>query len=293
MRISKHYLAGVTAFVIWGFFSLGLRPLRQYPSLDILFFRILFCVVLMLLLSLAFRRKALKEATAHYRQLTKSARAKLIAAVVASGFLLTANWFLFIYVMNHVSVKSASFAYLVCPILTTVLAFFILKEKLTRLQWIAVSISAAGCVLLSFNGLLDIFYSLVVAFTYALYLIIQKKITGIDKFLLLTVQVGIISLIMLPFLPAYGSPVPQETFFYFFILLIAILFTIIPLFLNLYALKTIKSSTVGMLLYINPVIGFLLSAFYFNEVISALQVTGYTLIVISILLFNRNAFKQL
>ncbi len=290
MRVSKHYLAGITAFTIWGFFSFGLKPLQGYPSLDILFYRIFFCVALMLIISLGLRYKVLAETISYFKHLPKKEKINLSAAVIGSSFLLTSNWFLFIYVMNHVSVKTASFAYLVCPILTTVLAYFILKEKLTRIQWMAVSLSVAGCALLSYNNPSDLIYSLVVAGTYALYLIIQKKITGVDKFLLLTVQVVITALVMLPFYPALSGPVPQQTSFYGYILIIAVLFTIIPLFLNLYALKGIKSSTVGILLYINPIIGFMLSALYYKEPVTSIQIVSYSLIIVSIIIFNSRSF---
>jgi chloramphenicol-sensitive protein RarD len=291
MKFPKYYLAAVSAFSIWGFFSLGLKPLHDYPSLDILFYRIFFCVVLMVVINVAFRQTVIKQTAAHVKQMLPAQKKNLFAATVVSALLLTANWFFFIYVMNHISVKTASFAYLVCPILTTVFAFFILKEKISALQWGAIGLSITGCVLLSFNNFLDIFYSLVVAATYALYLIIQKKITGVDKFLLLTVQLVITAVVLLPFYPAFSGPMPQEGSFYGYILIIAILFTIIPLFLNLYALKGIKSSTVGILLYINPIIGFLLAAFYYNEPITTFQIIAYSLILISIGVFNAKALK--
>ena len=42
------------------------------------------------------------------------------------------SWYLFIYAINHVSLQAASFAYIICPILTTVLAFILLKEKIIK-----------------------------------------------------------------------------------------------------------------------------------------------------------------
>ncbi len=290
MRVSKHFLAGVTAFVIWGFFSLGLRPLQQHPSLDILFYRIFLCVSLMLTIGLVFRRRVLLDTISNFKQLSPRHKRNLVLATLGSSFLLTANWFLFIYVMNHVSVKTASFGYMVCPILKTVLAYIILKEQLSKMQWFAVSLSVVGCVLLSLDNPADIIYSLVVAGTYALYLIIQKKITSVDRFLLLTIQVCIATLVMLPFYPHYAGPVPQQLSFYGYILIIAVVFTIIPLFLNLYALKGIKSSTLGMLLYINPLIGFFLAALYYGEKITLMQAGAYSLIIVSIVLFNSGYF---
>ncbi|AWH86646.1 EamA family transporter [Flavobacterium album] len=286
MGSSKYYAAGITAFLIWGFFSFGLKPLHAYPSLDILFYRIFFCAPAMSLITLLFRRNTIAETRAIFRQMLPGAKRKLLLLTFGSALLLMANWFIFIYVMNHISVSAASFAYLVCPILTTVFAYFILKEKLTPLQWAAVGLSVAGCVLLSYNNFMTILYSLVVAATYALYLIMQKKITGVDKFLLLNVQLIIIVLLLLPFYPSYGGPVPQAASFYGYIGIIAVIFTIIPLFLNLYALKGISSSSVGILLYINPIIGFLLSAFYYNEEITVYQIAAYSLILVSIVVFN-------
>lgn len=279
-------MAAIASFIIWGFISFGLKPLHAYPSTDILFYRIFFCVAIMLAINLIFGRKKLNEAAQVFSAMPKNQKRNLVASTAVSGLLLAANWFFFIYVMNHVSVKTASFAYLVCPILTTVLAFFILKEKLIRQQWLAVGLSVIGCVMLSFNDFLDIFYSLIVAATYALYLVIQKKITSIDRFLLLNVQLVISALVLLPFFPAFSGPVPGEVHFYGYILVMAVVFTIIPLFLNLYALKAIKSSTVGILLYINPIIGFLLAAFYYGEKITIMQVAAYTIILISIAIFN-------
>ena len=286
MRINKYYLAAFTAFVIWGFFSLALKPIQHYPSLDILFYRVFLSVVLISAINLFLRRSVLAKDWNHFKSQSKSKRNKIIHVNVGGGLLLTANWFIFIYVMNHISVKAASFAYLVCPILTTVLAFILLKEKLSKWQWAAVGISLLGCVLLSFNSFADIFYSLIVAMTYALYLISQRKNTEVDKFVGLNIQLLTSGLILLPFFPAFSGPVPMEGLFYTCLIFIVILFTIIPLFLNLFALKGVNSSTVGIMLYINPIINFLLAVFHYDEKVTQIQLISYSLILISIVVFN-------
>lgn len=293
MRLSKYYLAAITAFIIWGFFSLALKPLHDYPSLDILFYRVFLCVVLMMGINLFFRRKTLKETKENFKLMSPVQKRNVVLLTLGGSLLLSANWFFFIYVMNHVSVKAASFAYLVCPILTTVFAYFILKEKLNKWQWTAVGLSIFSCVLLSFNHFMDIFYSLIVAATYAMYLVSQRKNTAIDKFLLLTLQLTTTAIILLPFYPFYSSEVPTAFDFYFFLVIIVVLFTIIPLFLNLYALKGVNSSTVGILLYINPLINFFLAIFYYKEEITPFQIIAYSLILLSIIVFNsKHIFKS-
>lgn len=287
MKVAKYYAAAIAAFVIWGFFSLVLKPIHNYPSLDILFYRVFFCGAIMLFISLLIRRKVLRETRKAFKRLSKREKRRLVLLNLGGGVFLTGNWFFFIYVMNHVSVKATSLAYLVCPILTTVLANFLLKEKLDKYQWAAVALSTAGCLLISFNHLSDIIYSLIIASTYAIYLVSQRVNTGFDKFFLLSVQILFSALLLLPFYPAFSSGMPGTPLFYSLIALIAVLFTIVPLFLNLYALHGIPSSTVGMLLYINPIIAFFLAVYYYHEKVDMLQIIAYSSILLSIVLFNK------
>lgn len=286
MRLNKYYFSAFLAFFIWGFFSLALKPLHNYPSLDILFYRVFFSVILMFFINVTFRRNLLKKNWNHFKELTQTQKRSTINLTLGGGVFLALNWFVFIYIMNHVSVKAASLAYLICPILTTVLAFFILKEKLSKWQWIAVLISTFSCILLSFNHFQDIFYSLITAATYSLYLISQRKNTEIDKFLILSIQLLFTAIILLPFYPNYSGAVPVDPLFYSCLLVIVVLFTIIPLFLNLFALNGINSSAVGIMIYINPIITFLLAILYYKEKVNIIQLIAYFLILVSILIFN-------
>ena len=282
---NRYYLAALAAFVIWGFFSLVLKPLSAYPSLDILFYRVFLSAALMCIIVLSIG-SIRKKNILIFKQLSPSEKWRTVYLTFIGGALLTGNWYFFIYAMNHISIKSASYAYLVCPILTTVLAYFILKEKLTRLQWISVLLSVISCAILSFHNLSDLFYSLIVALTYAFYLISQRGNNKVDKLVILCFQMIFSALILLPFYPAFSAALPMEFNFYFYISLIAIFFTILPLFLNLYALKGINSSTMGILLYINPLINFIVARLFFNEPTTVTQVISYAFIALSIVLFN-------
>jgi len=281
MKNTSYYVAAIAAFTIWGFFSLVLRPLRNYPSLDILFYRVFISAAVMMVVSGLLRQRVWRE----NRRLFVTQKG-LLFQLFGGGLFLTANWFFFIYVTNEVSIKAAAFAYLVCPVLTTVLAWLILKERLTRGQWIAVLLSATGCGMLAFHHLTDLLYSLIIAFSYAIYLVSQRKNFGADRFLLLTGQVTFAALLLVPFYPHFRGPIPVEGRFYILMFIIALLLTILPLWLNLYALKQLKSSTVGILLYINPLLGFILALTVYQEKVDELQIASYGVIVLAVVLFN-------
>ena len=286
MKSNKYFLAAFSAFFIWGFFTLALRQLEEYPSIDILFYRIFTCVFLMVIINLIFRRKTLIKNRIIFKDLIVKSKIKVIQLTLIGGLLLIANWFIFIYVVNKVSVQSASLAYLICPILTTVFAFFILNERPSKWQWFAISLSGISCIIIGFDHLREVAFSIVVAATYALYLISQRKNNELDKFLSLTIQLVFVTIILIPFYPKFSSETPTTSHFYAYIVLIAIFFTIIPLFLNLYALKGISSATVGILMYINPIMNFMIAFFIFGEPITTLQFLAYFLILISIIIFN-------
>lgn len=286
MQINKYFLSAFSAFFIWGFFSLALKPLHDYPSLDILFYRVFYATVLLLVINLFFRKEKIKADLKVYNSFDKKEKTKIISLTVLGGFLLIFNWFLFIYCVNHVSVQSASLAYLICPIITTVLAFFILKEQLSKWQWLAVFLFVISCAILSYGHVKDLLYSLVIATTFALYLISQRKNNQFDRFVVLTIQLVIASIVLLPFFPAYKGETPVDSLFWILMTLIVVLFTIIPLFLNLFALKGMDSATVGVLMYTNPLINFFLALFYFKEEINFGQLIAYSIILLAIVVFN-------
>lgn len=286
----KYYIAAIAAFVIWGFFTFALKPLSGYPALDILFYRIFYASTLLILFHTLFRRKAVKENFKIFKNKPREEKRSLYLQIVGGGIFVTANWLFFIYIINHISIKAGSFSYLVCPIITSVLAAFFLNEKLNRWQWAAVCISSFSCLLLAMNHWTDLFYSLIVAISYALYLITQKKYNGIDKLIMLTLHTTFAAVMISPFFPTQSGPIPTAFSFHILLVIIAILFTIIPLFLNLYALKGVSSSSIGIMLYINPIINFILAVFYYKESVTPIQLFSYSLIIVSIAIFNRNLF---
>ena len=286
MNQSKYIFSAVTAYFLWGFFSFGLKPIAHYQSLDILFYRLFLSVLVLIGINVIFRRHKMRSDWQLFRALAKKEQQKLTALIVGGSIVLMSNWLVFIIVMNHVSVQAASLSYLVCPIVTTVLAFVILKEKLSKIKWFAVLISGIACAILSFGHFTDLLFSLFVAVTFASYLIIQRSLNRFDSFNLLMTQLSIVAVLMLPMVFLFAGPIPTESIFYQCIFAIVFLFTVIPMFLNNFALKGINSSTVGILIYLNPIMNFILAITYYKEPITSIQIVGYALVLIAILVFN-------
>jgi len=293
MNNRKHYAAAISAFVVWGFFSVPLRALKGFTAGEILYFRILFSAVILIFILFVFRKTELRKDIQLLKSFPAKQRNQIITLTLAGGALLIINWLVFIYVINAINIKTASFSYFICPVLTAILGHFLLKEHLNRLQWVAVSLCFISCVLLGLNSVSELGYSFVVAISYALYLISQRKNNGFDRLTVLTVQILFALTVLSISFPWLVNAVPTQGYFYGIIVIVAGVFTVLPLFLNLFALNKINSTTVGILLYINPLMNFGIAFLIFNETITSLQLVGYLIILVALVLFNYPNLKKL
>src|SRR5690625_7022968 len=89
-------------------------------------------------MSFLMRRKVTFDNIKLFKGLSKKEKRSLLIVNVLSSFFLAVNWYLFIYVMNNISVNATSLAYMLCPIITTILAYIFLKDRLSQIQWIAI-----------------------------------------------------------------------------------------------------------------------------------------------------------
>ena len=293
MENRKHYAAGILAFVIWGFFAIPLRALKEFSSGEILYFRILFSLIVLGVVIIGFRRKELRADWTAFRTSSPLRKRAILWLTLAGGALLTINWLTFIYIVTSVNVKTASFAYLICPVITAVLGYLLLHEKLAPRQWLAVGVCAISCCLVGLSSWIELGFSFFTAFTYALYLISQRKNQGFDRIVVLGIQILFSFVILTMAFNFLVDTVPQTGFFYSTIFIIAVVFTVFPLFLNLFALNRINSATIGILMYLNPLFNFTVAFVVYNEKVAPLQVTGYGLIAVALVLFNLHHFKRL
>ncbi|MFM8739559.1 MAG: EamA family transporter [Cytophagales bacterium] len=284
--MNKHYASAITAFVVWGFFPLVLRTVSTHPAGEILYFRILFSLIILAVMVFGFMRKKSRENMAILRSLSAPARKTVVMLTLVGGALLTINWLVFIYVVNAINIKTASFSYLICPVITAGLGYVLLREKMLPIQWLAILLCAVSCVLMGINNVTELGYSLLIAFSYALYLITQRKNQGFNRLMVLGVQVLFAFLIMNFFFVQLVGTVTIDFRFYAIVACIALFFTVLPLFLNLYALNKINAATIGILMYINPLINFTLAFLVVDETATTTQILGYATIGVALVMFN-------
>lgn len=166
----KGVLYTAVSFTMWGLFPLYWKLLEQLPALDILAHRIIWSFVFMCIVLFFFRQW--KTGWHELRSLKKNGG---ILSLFLASILISINWFVYIWAVNHGFLLEASLGYYINPLVSVLLGILFLKEKLNRLQLVAVSIAAAGVIISAFQYGSIPYIALLLAFSFGLYGFTKKE----------------------------------------------------------------------------------------------------------------------
>ena len=293
MSNNKHLWAAVSAYTIWGTFPLFLKQLTGFPAYTILFYRILFASLFGIMIVAFFMRDKLRAEWRQWKKMEKKTQWSVARVMLGGGLLLSVNWLLYIYVVNNINIQSASFAYMLCPIITALLGALILKEKLLKHHWLAIVLGLLSFVLLSIIEPSNTLFSLTIACSYAFYLIIQKYAAGVNRVILLTGQMSLSILVIAITFRLAHIETPPHPFVLSMTAIMALVFTLLPLLLNLFSLQGLSSGSVGFLMYINPLMNFIVAFVFFREKSTPVHLAAYAIVLIAILFYNKERLNNL
>lgn len=278
---------GLLAYLIWGFFPLYFRQLGQLAPMDILSNRTAWAFVFVgLLLSLG-RRWG--KVTAVFRQPRHLLRLSLAA------LLLGANWLGFLWAVDRHDVVAASFGYFLTPLVNVLLGLVVLKERLNRLEWLAIGLALAAIA----NELVSLgtlpWISLFLAATFGTYGLLRKQVP-VDALSGLWLE----TLAMLPVCLLYALWQGQQGHAVFTLgepstaglLIGAGILTALPLMAFAAATQRLDLATVGMLMYINPTMQFLTAVLIFGEALQPARLLSFGLIWLGLGFFSASAWRK-
>ena len=123
-------------FVIWGVVPLYWHLLKAVPALQIMAHRVVWSALLVVGWLL------LRDGWGWLRRLAAQPRA--LPALALSAVLIAFNWGLYIWAVNAGHVVETSLGYFINPLLNVLLGVLVLRERLSRPQWIAVGFALIG-----------------------------------------------------------------------------------------------------------------------------------------------------
>ena len=261
------------AYLIWGFLPLYLILVKTVPALEFVGWRIIWTLPLCLLI-VAVRKQLPQLRTA----LTSG---KTMGWLLVSATLIAVNWVVYVWAIQNSYVYAASLGYYINPLVNVLLGTLLLKERLSRLQWVAVGLAAVGVSLLLGGALTTLWISLTLALSFGTYGLIRKQV-DVGALPGLTIE-SIILLVPAAAVAWYyaglpaGSAFTQGTGLSLAIMLGGAL-TAIPLLMFAIAARMLPYSTLGFIQFLAPSIVFILGLTVFGEELKPAQAACFACI---------------
>ncbi|MET8951255.1 EamA family transporter RarD [Streptomyces sp. NPDC004393] len=279
-------LNGFAAYGMWGLVPLFWPLLKPAGAMEILAHRMVWSLALVALALLVMRRWA--WAGELLRQPRKLALITVAAAVI------TVNWGVYIWAVNSGHVVEASLGYFINPLVTIAMGVLLLKERLRPVQWAAVAVGFTAVVVLTIGYGRPPWISLCLAFSFATYGLVKKKIGlgGIESLAAETAVQFVPALVYLLWLSAQGRATFASHGAGHATLLAATgVVTALPLVCFGAAAIRVPLSTLGLLQYLAPVFQFLLGIFYFHEAMPPERWAGFALVWVALALLTGDALR--
>ena len=270
----------LSAYLIWIVFPLYFALLHAVSPLEIVAWRMLctlpFCLIMVAVLR---QGKDLREVLSSPR---------LIGALVVSGLLIGANWTAYVIAVMHGHVLAASLGYYINPLLNIFTGALFLRERLSRLQWLAVALAAIGVGMLALDALPTLWISMTIALAFSGYALTRKlaPVSALPGLTVETMVLQIPALGLLGWQAASPAGISMGASASLSLLLAGSgVLTGIPLILFAAAARRLNFSLLGFIQFLTPTGLFLISLLVFHEPFKPVQIICFVFIWTAIALF--------
>ena len=243
---------------------------------------LIFCVIVLAI------THALKSTLATFR------RPKVAIKLFLASVLISINWLIYIWATNNGHVVEASLGYYINPLIIIAFGVILLKEKMRRLQWVAVSIATVGVIILTVDyGRLP-WVALGLALSWGTYGLVKKQLgLGALEGLAIETMIAFIPYCgYLIFIGSTGEGQFGNGTSLTILLISAGAVTAIPLLLFNGSTTRLPYSTIGLLQYITPTIQFSIGVWVNHEAMPTARWVGFIFIWLALMTLATDLLKS-
>ncbi|MBT8047565.1 MAG: EamA family transporter RarD [Xanthomonadales bacterium] len=252
--------AALAAYIFWGLAPIYFKQILSVAPLEVIAHRILWSIPLLA------GFLWLRDGPGLWQRMRLPTRT--VGVLLISGLLVAFNWLVFVWAVMNDRILATSLGYFITPLVSVVLGFVFLQERLTRIQTAGVLIAALGTVYLGWYLGTPPWISVSLALSFGAYGLIRKMLDvgpmiGLlwETLLLALPAVAYVAwLVRRGTLEFAGGDLKIDV-----LLILAGLVTVLPLVWFNVAARNLRLSTVGFFQYIAPSLTFLLSVFVYGE----------------------------
>jgi chloramphenicol-sensitive protein RarD len=217
----------------------------------------------------------------------------LLVALAASSLLIAANWFVYLLCVEQRRIVHASLGYFLTPLVSVMLGMIVFRERLRRLQALALVLAVAGVARLLVEADDVPWLGLTLALLFGLYSLV-RKVAPVDGLLGLSVE----TILLLPIAVIFLLLWHQQEALTFGTVSVGLdvfiaaggIVTAVPLMCFGQAARRLPLTTLGFLQYLSPSLQFLLGV-AFGEPFTAARATCFGLIWAALALFSYDSWR--
>ncbi|MCR6492318.1 EamA family transporter RarD [Cellulomonas sp. P24] len=279
---------GLSAYLMWGGFPLYFPLLAPAGSVEIIAHRVVWSLVVCAVLLTATRGWGPFVAAVRHR--------RTLALLSLGAALIAVNWLVYVYAVLSDQVVDASLGYFLNPLVTVLLAVFVLGERVRPVQWVALGFGALAVVVIVIGVARLPWVALTLATSFGLYGLIKNRVgRTVNALAGLGVETAVLFPLALAYLvwlqatgtghfTGYGS-------WHAVALMCAGVLTATPLLLFSGAARRLPLRTIGMLQYLTPMLQFILGLVVFHEQMPAARWAGFALVWVALVILTVDGLR--
>ena len=210
--------------------------------------------------------------------------------LILSGAVIGINWIMLFEAYNYTTIATTTLCYYMAPIIVLIVSPFLFREKMTARKIICAAIAILGMVLVSGvtsggnaqeGNMHGVLLALGAAVLYAIVVIINKKLVGIDAYEKTVLQLFSAGLVMVPYLlfsSGFGGG-EWNAMTIVLLLIVGIVHTGISYALYFGSTDGLKAQTIAIFSYIDPVSAMFFSALFLHEIPGIAGLIGAVMIL--------------
>ena len=272
----------IGAYLIWGVLPLYFLALVPTGAWEVVAWRVLLSFVFCLLLVTVMR--GWPALIAIVRQ------PRLLGWTALAGVLIYVNWQTFLIGTLTGHVIETSLGYFINPIFTVLLGVFVLRERVRRMQWVAIGIAMLAVIVIIVAYGKFPWIALTLTASFGIYGLVKKQIgAAVDATSGLTLEsfwlipIAVVTLIIVG--QTDGITFGQVSQLHTVLVAGAGIATAVPLLLFAAGTRRIDLSLVGLLQFITPVMQFIVGWALLGEPMPFERWIGFILVWIAIVVF--------
>ncbi|GGX41199.1 permease [Tateyamaria omphalii] len=276
------------AYFLWGFLPLYMKMVSHMSAAEVVAHRVIWSVPIAAVVLILLKR------TGDLMAALRSPRMLAMGCVTAA--LVSINWGIYVWAIASDQTVDAALGYYINPLFSVVLGALVLRERVTRLQLVAIGLAAIAVAVLIWQAGSVPWVAVGLILSWGLYALAKKQLPiGPNQGFMLEVLILLIpAIVYATWMSADGQGHFLATGLNDTLLLLGCgAVTAVPLLLYANGAKGLRLTTIAILGYLAPTLIFLIAVFVFKEPLDQGRLMAFPMIWTALVIYSVSMIREM